>query len=238
MTTTQFVTEGTVIKSDWQLAITSDMVLQRQGANPGKIRKRQPRLVTVAEAALATGAPSIRPQVAYRILKIQSVNPPQVVLEGAAELVGPGIARRLTGAEFAIAVLATIGPDVEELALRVTKEDAVLGLALDGYGTAVIGALTVAIRNFFSERAGGVQLTTTSALYPGTNDWELAAGQAQLFSLVDASAIGLRLSPSFLMQPCKSVSLVIGAGSELHAGGQPCEECGASATCRHRESAP
>jgi hypothetical protein len=52
---------------------------------------------------------------------------------------------------------------------------------------------------------------------------------------VDASAIGLRLSPSFLMQPCKSVSLVIGAGSELHAGGQPCEECGASATCRREK---
>ena len=238
MTETQFTTEGTVIKDDWQLAITADMVLQRQGANPGKVRRRQLRLVTVAETAIRNATPWIRPQVAYRILKIQEVNASRVILKDAPELTGVGIARKLTGAEFAIAVLATIGAGVEEMALGVTKDDAVLALALDGYGTAVVGALTVAIRAFFAECAARAQLTTTSPLYPGTNDWELAAGQTQLFSLVDASPIGVRLSPSFLMQPCKSVSLVIGAGVKMHQGGQPCEECGASASCRHRQSEP
>ena len=238
MTKTQFTTAGTVIKNDWQLAISADMVLQRQGASPSKIRKRQPRLVAVAEMAIADGTPWIRPQAAYRILKIQEVKSARVILRDATELIGSGIARKLARAEFAIAVLATIGADVEEMALRATKEDAVFALALDGYGTAVVGALTVAIRTFFAECATGARLTTTSPIYPGTNDWELAAGQTQLFSIVDASPIGVRLNSSFLMQPCKSVSLVIGAGAKMPAGGEPCEECGASASCRHRLAEP
>ena len=238
VTETLFTTEGTLSKCDWQLAITADMVLQRQGANPRKIRGRQPRLVAVAEMAIEHGTPWIRPQVAYRILKIQEVESPRVILKDAAELIGAGIARKLARAEFAIAVLATIGAEVEDMALRATKEDAVFALALDGYGTAVIGALTVAIRAFFAECAAGAQLTTISPIYPGTNDWELAAGQTQLFSIVDASPIGVRLSSSFLMQPCKSVSLVIGAGAKMSDGGQPCEECGASASCRHRLAEP
>jgi len=54
---------------------------------------------------------------------------------------------------------------------------------------------------------------------------------------VDASP-SVRLSPSFLIQPCKSVSPVIGAGVKMHERGRPCEECGASLTCRHRQSEP
>jgi hypothetical protein len=234
VTETQFTTDGTQVRSDWRLNVTADMVLQRQGANPGKIRERQPKLVEVAERALAEGTPLIRPQVAYRIVEITEVKPLRVVLKNAPELVGNGIARKLAGAKFAIAVVATIGAGIEAMALHAAKEDAVYGLALDGYGTAAIGALTVELRTFFTECAVLAKLTTTSALYPGTDDWELAAAQAQLFSIVDASKVGVHLTPSFLMRPCKSVSLVIGAGEKMHAGGKPCEECGAAANCTHR----
>lgn len=234
MARSQFTTEGTLVRNDWQLAISADMVLHRQGANPGKIRERQPQLVAVAEKAIAEGTPWIRPRVAYRIVGIQEIKPSAVILKNAAEFIGEGIARKLKGADFAIVIVATIGAAIEEMALRAAKEDAVYALALDGYGTAVVGALTVAIRAFLAEHAAGEQLTISSPLYPGTNDWELAAAQSQLFSIVDAATIGVRLTPSFLMQPSKSLSMVIGAGAKMHAGGKPCEECGAAATCSHR----
>jgi len=236
VTTTQFITEKTEIRGDWQLAITADMVLQRQGAHPNKVRVRQPRLVALAERAIAAGKPWIRPQVAYQILKIQEVQPSLVILTKDAQLIGSGIARKLVGADFLIMAVATIGPELEQQILRVTKEEAAFAFALDGCGTAAVGALTIAIRRFFAEHARGRQLTTSAPVYPGTNDWELAAAQSQLFSIVDASAIGVRLNSSFLMTPCKSVSLVIGVGRNMQSAGQPCEECGSSATCRHKLS--
>ena len=236
MTSTQLRAGQTEICRDWELAITADMVLQRQGANPRKVRQRQPRLVALAERAIAEGGSWIRPEVAYRILKIQEVKPALVILENGRQLKGIGVARKLAGAEFAIAAIATVGAEIEQQILHATKEEATFALALDGYATAAVGALIIAVRRYFAELGEGGRLTTTTPLYPGTNDWELAAAQTQLFGLVDASSIGVKLNASFLMTPCKSVSMVIGAGVKMHSSGEPCEECGASETCRHRPS--
>lgn len=236
MTITRFTTEQTQIRSEWRLAVHTDMVLQRQGAHPGKVRLRQPRLVALAERAISEGERWIRPQVAYRILKVQEVKPALVILANGAQLRGSGIARKLLNAEFVIVAVATIGAEIDGRIQRATKEEAAFALALDGYGTAAIGALTVALRQFFVACARRRQLTTTAPVYPGTKDWDLAAAQTQLFSLVDASAIGVRLNSSFLMTPCKSVSLVIGVGANVLSAEQPCEECGASASCQHRLS--
>jgi hypothetical protein len=238
MNLSNFTTGQTRLIHDWHLVVTADMVLQRQGANPAKIRLRQPRLVALAERAVAEASPWIRPQVAYQILKVQHVQSARVTLTNGEVLEGVGIARKLTGAEFMIAAVASVGAEIEQHILRVTKDEPTYALALDGYGTAAIGALTVAMKKFFADRAAEVQFTTTSPLYPGTNEWELAEAQSKLFSLVDASAIGVNLNSSFLMTPYKSVSLVIAVGQKMKPAGQPCEECGASATCRHRLSEP
>jgi hypothetical protein len=234
----QFRAEQTEIRSDWPLAVTADMVLQRQGAHAAKVRMRQPRLVALAERAVEEGKSLIRPQVVYRILEIQEVKPEAVILRTDLQLRGASIVRKLTSANFLVIAVATIGAALEQHALRVMKEDASFALALDGYGTAAVGALTVAMRKYFAELAKEEQLTTTAPAYPGANDWDLASAQAELFSIVDASAIGVRLNSSFLMQPCKSVSMVIGVGPDMHSAGEPCEECGAAATCRHRVSEP
>ena len=236
MAITPLITGQTKIRGNWHLAVTADMVLQRQGANARKVRLRQPRLVALAERAIAEGQSWIRPEAAYRILKIREVKPALVILGNGTELQGPGIAQKLAGAEFAIATVATVGPQIEREILHATKEDPAFGLALDGYATAAVGALIVELRRYLAHLAERAKLTTTTPLYPGTNDWELAAAQTELFSLVDAASIGVRLTASFLMRPCKSVSMVIGAGVKMTASGEPCEECGASSTCRHKLS--
>jgi hypothetical protein len=239
MTSIPLTTEHTEIRRDWQFAVTADMVLQRQGANATKVRLRQPRLLALAERAIAEGQSSIRPAVAYRILRIQEEKPALVVLANGTELTGHGVARKLAGAELAIATIATVGAEIERQILRATKEDAAFALALDGYATAAVGALIIAFRQYLADLVAAERLTTTTPLYPGTNDWELAAAQTELFSLVDAAPIGVRVTASFLMTPCKSVSMVIGAGAKMPAAMlEPCDECGASSTCRHRLTNP
>ena len=236
MKTTFLATGQTELRSEWQIAIDVDMVLQRQGSNPGKIRLRQPRLVALAERAIAEGKSLIRPEVAYRILEIQEVKPALVILANGAELSGIGVARKLTGAKYAIVLVATVGAEIEPQIQRAAKVETAFALALDGYATAAVGALIIEARRYFAELAEGRKLKITAPLYPGTNDWELAEAQTQLFALVDASSIGVKLNTSFLMMPCKSVSMVIGAGVETQSDGEPCDECGAAETCRHRPS--
>lgn len=226
----------TEIRRDWELAITADMVLQRQGANASRVRRRQPRLVALAERAIAEGQTWIRPAVAYRVLKIEEVRPARVILQESGELKGVGVARKLRGAEFAVGMIATVGAEIELQIQLATKENAPFGLALDGYGTAAVGVLIIAFRRYLAEIAEIGELKATTPLYPGTHGWELSAAQTELFSIVDAGCIGVRLTRSFVMTPCKSVSMVIGVGAKVRSTGEACDECDAAATCRYRSS--
>jgi hypothetical protein len=233
MTTTRFITGQTEIRRDWQLLITADMVLQRQGANARKVRARQPRLVTLAERAIAEGQPLIRPQVAYRVLRIQEVQRALVTLENGQQLKGVAVARKLASADLVAGVIATVGARIEREILRATGEQTTFGLALDAYATAAVGALIVAFRRYLAELAESEHLRTTTPLYPGTLGWELAAAQTELFSLVDPAPIGVKLTSSFQMTPCKSVSMLIGAGANMKSTDDPCDECDAAAGCRY-----
>jgi hypothetical protein len=160
------------------------------------------------------GTPWLRPQIAFSILDVLEPKPGCVVLSNGTELRGFGIARKLTGAASVIAAVATLGSELERHIQGATQEQPTFALSLDGFGTAAIRALTTALRHFFAQKAGGT-LATTAPLYPGMRGWELAPAQTQLFSLVDASAIGVTLNSSFLMIPTKSVSMVIGVGTKL-----------------------
>jgi len=236
MTATQVMTGQTEIRRDWRLRITADMVLQRQGANVRKVRARQPRLVTLAQTAIAEGQSLIHPEIAFRVMKIQEAQQALVRLENGEPLKGVTVARKLVGAEFVVGVIATVGAEIEQEILRATREKAARGLALDGYATAAVGALIAAFRRYIAELAESVRLTTTTPLYPGTHGWELAAAQSELFSLVNAAPIGVKLTRTFLMTPCKSVSMLIGAGTRMKSTDELCEECDTPATCRYRSS--
>ena len=234
MTQNLIASEPTQTRSDWQLAITVDMVLRAQGAEPQKIRARQPQLISLAERAIAEGQALIHPQVAFRRLDICGVTRSCVTLRGGRELNGFGVARKLAACQGVFLAVATLGEKLEEEMDRAAKCDLPWQFALDGFGTAAIGALSNAACRFFAELAARDGLRATSQFYPGMRGWPLAEGQTQVFSLVDANQIGVALNPSFLMVPRKSLSLAAGFGSHVQPAGHLCDECSVSAKCRHK----
>lgn len=58
----------------------------------------------------------------------------------------------------------------------------------------------------------------TKRFSPGYCRWELAEGQKMIFDLLPAKAINVRLSPSMLMIPRKSVSFAINIGRKVEEG--------------------
>src|SRR5260370_27646886 len=113
MTSTPAVTAQAEIRTDWQLSITVDMVLRGQGGDPNNVRQRQPRLVALAEKAIAEGTPWLRPQIAFSILDVLDPKPGRVILSNGTELRGFGIARKLTCAASVIPAVATLGSELE-----------------------------------------------------------------------------------------------------------------------------
>ena len=220
---------------DWELALDADKVLWGQGADPALVRARRPKLAEIAEAAIAEGRPLLAPVVLYRRIPVVGLRHERLLLEGGS-LVGPLIADRLAAASEVVVAVCTVGDGLAQTISERFQTDPVRALALEGVAGAAAEALAEAVCRRFDAQALAEGLRTSIPLNPGMVGWPLEEGQTQVFSLLDASEIGVALDPgTCLMRPLKSLSLVIGLGRELDAAGQTCDFCSMRETCRYKD---
>jgi hypothetical protein len=130
--------------------------------------------------------------------------------------------------------LCTAGAAIEERAGALAATDPTRALLLDAAGSAAaeeaadrLGALAVGAG---SEASG----TISCRVSPGYARWPLSA-QQHLFELLPHEAIGVRLLPTFLMVPRKSISFAMWLGADARplAGLSGCARCSLT-TCRYR----
>lgn len=220
---------------EWDLVVDADAVLRGQGADPAIIRRRSAMLVSVAERAIREGSHLIKPEVLYRRLAVDRVVHERITLEGNGILQGRLLAQHLGPASEVSIILCTIGDALEELASETIAHDPVFGLALDGLGSAYVEALANAACRRFEEEAKAASLQASIPLSPGMIGWTVDEGQPQIFGLLDSEEIGVRVTPSWVMLPRKSLSMVLGVGTEMVEAGKTCDYCTLRETCRYQD---
>lgn len=225
------------MKSDdkWEPAITIDDVIRGQGADPAVIRARSPHLVAVAARALEEGMSLIQPRVLQKRFPVQALMHQKITLGGGLTLEGELVARHLASAQEVVVVVCTIGSELEEMVSESMAGDIVYGLALYGVGSAAVEALANTACRQIELAAGERGMQATIPLSPGMIGWSVEEGQSQVFRLVDGEEIGVTLNPGGVMVPLKSLSLVIGLGANLVAGGRTCDYCTMKETCRYQD---
>ena len=129
-----------------------DAVLRGQGAEPGAIRERSPRLVDLAERALEEGTSLLEPTTLFRELDVETLRHERLILDGGSTLSGTLIAEHLGPADRVISILCTVGDALEDHAGEVSQENIVYGLALDGVGSAAVEALANAACKHFEDQ--------------------------------------------------------------------------------------
>lgn len=222
------------ILTDLTLDIQVDDLLRAQGADPQVIRARRPAIVRAAETALETGKSLLEPLALYETYAVQSLRHERLALAGGKTLNGPLIAAQAGRAEQVAALVCTVGPQIETQAAELMRSDPLRALALDALGSAAAEALAVAACNRIEAEMSARGWKASMPLNPGMIGWPVEQGQAELFELLDASPIGVRLTESRLMKPLKSVSLALALGPEFGGQGKPCDYCTLSATCRYQ----
>lgn len=222
------------ILEDWSLSLTVDQVLRGQGMDPAVARERRGRLVEAAEWALKESLPLFRPRVALREYAVVGLRHRRLLLEGGS-LEGPLIAQHLAGAKRVAVMVCTIGPDLEAVTSELMRSEPVLGMAMEGAGTAGVEMLSVLACNRLEAEAKTEGLHASIPLSPGMMGWPVDPGQRQVFSLVDAGQIGVRITPSLMMSPRLSVSQVVGFGEEKMLEGRTCDLCSLKDTCRYQD---
>jgi hypothetical protein len=230
---------ATLRETDWQLDLDADDALRGQGADPAAMRQRSPRIVERAEAALALARPLLKPVVLSSERRIVEHAADHVELEGRPFACGEWAAARLAPAQRLVAAVCTVGEALEAEVVRRFADDPVTALALDGIGSAAVDKLAAQACRRFQRRARADGLRGAVHCWPGSTQWPTEEAQPQVFALVDPGgeyAADVRLLPSFVMRPLKSLTLIVGLTPSARTAEHECDVCAVRASCRHRRA--
>jgi len=164
----------------------------------------------------------------------------ELAVDGAGLTVGPK-SSLLAPAKRLLAAVYTIGP-----ALEARGGEPLLSYMLDCAGVMALGMIGQRLRLLAEEQAAaasshvrGGGWGVSPSLSPGSLvGWPLR-GQRELCALLPLADIGVRLNQYCVLEPHKSVSMVVGLGPgyESHEVGSVCRYCSLRDTCwRRRES--
>jgi len=220
--------------NDFELSVDTSDILRGQGADPEKVLNRRPALINAAERARAQGLSLIHPIALVRDVQVLKHLHGSILLDDSARLTGPLVTAHLAGAQHISAVLVSIGAELEEASSRLYNTDPLLALALDGLGNAAVEHISQQVCRRIGEQAQRTGLSLSTPLSPGEPDWPVEVGQPQIFTLVDGTSIGIRVTPSGMMIPKKSISFVVGIGKEMSRI-EPCAVCSLRESCHYHD---
>jgi hypothetical protein len=133
------------------------------------------------------------------------------------------ICRNLKHSDKAIFFLLTAGNGVKDWTNRMMEHDPIKGYMIDLLGSLVADGAVDLIERHLETNEG---LNITNRYSPGYCGWKLVE-QKMLFSLFPENFCDIKLTPSSLMLPIKSVSGIIGTGKNVEKKDYECEICDA-----------
>ena len=224
---------------DIPLRLQMSEVLRREGIK--EYSKLKPEIEDLIRELLATVDCShlLEPAIAYQIHSIKKICHEQLYLEGNTALHSPLLPSLLPEAKELAIVVCTIGPRLEQEVKDCFEIDEPLrGLLLDGIGSAAVDALTQEICRFMMHEASSRGYQASSPICPGMPGFPITE-QWQILNLVPAREIGVSLTPTGIMVPQKSATMVIGIGTQMTTWTQAeiCVRCSLRKTCPHRTHA-
>jgi len=201
-----------------KLKIDEDEVLRYQDYSKNKVVKPKEIILQVTKEEIERAYNLFQPQGIYASFKIKkiSLSEGKIILEKGFPLYFHNSAiHLLERTDYLILGVVTIGNSLENKTSEFfTHKEYSRGLALDAVGTVAIRYLSQHVRSIICQEVKKENLQTTKHFTPGTTEWDISQ-QKNIFEVIPADKIGVRLTNSYMMIPEKSLSWVIGAGKNI-----------------------
>ncbi len=221
---------------DIPLGLKIGEVLRRQGfRGHSKIRPEINKLISELLASV-NKTRLLEPAAAYEYYKVTGMNPSQTSLEGNKAIQGPLLHTIFPEAKELAIIVCTIGPNLEKRVTDYSKSGETLrSTLLDGIGSAAIDSLTQEVCKLITGEASSHGYQASSPVNPGMPGLPIQE-QWHLLELVPAGEIGVSLTTAGIMVPRKSVSMIIGIGSQMTrwTRAEVCARCSLRKTCLYR----
>jgi hypothetical protein len=206
------------------IQIDREEVLRYLGYRAG--HKAEPRISSLVDRHTRSAYPLIEPQYSYVIRDVEHVEWDRVFIEDVvfeSRIIAQLMQRCQKAAIFAV----TIGGLLERKARRLAEKGQILEAAIvDAVGSEAAEAAAAAVQNRVRDIADAWGLGISNRFSPGYCDWDISQ-QEMVFRALNGRSTGVTLTKNCLMVPRKSVSGVIGMGtdaSELEIW-SPCKSC-------------
>jgi len=157
-----------------------------------------------------------------------------IIFEGVTFNVGKKIARQLRNAEGGALFIGTAGAGIGERSkVLMSSGDMIEGYILDVIGSVTVEAAIDKMQDSFGCELTNSGMKITNRYSPGYCGWALSE-QERFFTLFPHNYCSIQLSESCLMSPVKSVSGVIGFGTNVKKTVYECQMCELE-TCIYRK---
>ncbi len=121
--------------------------------------------------------------------------------------------------------LCTAGPEIGKRSKLAVKEGDVLkGYVYDVVGSEIVESAADLMQDELEKELAGSGQKITNRFSPGYCGWDVSE-QHKLFSFLPYNFCGIRLTPSALMDPVKSISGLIGIGENVKRKPYTCSFC-------------
>jgi hypothetical protein len=216
-----------------ELEISTDIIEKFMGYEPGNAPEPIPQLIqevlgVAHDYCDIKGGYVLNDQVDInREEKIISINGVQFEVKKI-------ITNQLRKMDDVALFACTAGPGIGEYSKELMHDgDFVKGYIVDVVGSEIVEAAMDKIQDDLENKMNAEGLFITDRYSPGYCGWSVAE-QQKLFSFFPKDFCGIKLSPTSLMNPIKSVSGIIGIGPNVRRKGYMCQHCD-MVNCIYRE---
>ena len=222
---------------DIKLNVSVEAALRRLGKREEVKLKTELRVILDELLNSLDDMHLLEPAVVYEFQKINQIVNDGIVLKNGLALNGSLLNSIFKSAKELVAIVCTIGPRLEERVRDfVAHKDPLRGLLLDGIGSAGVDLLVRKACDVINREVSCRGYQASSRISPGISGFPISE-QRKVFRLADGEQIGVRLTPSLLMIPRKSLSTVIGIGADMPIWTEleRCNRCNLNKSCLYRE---
>ena len=196
-------------------------------APPETLRQDMERIANQLTAA-------VRPRYSYRVFSADHKEDGVLLREANILLTGRSAARMLAQCDQAALLICTLGAGFETMLRAEQARDMARAVMLDACGSAWVESGCNAAEEELAARFPGRYLTDRFS--PGYGDLPLALQPAICAALDAGRRVGVQVTDSFLMNPSKSVTAVIGLSDRpQQARIRGCAYCSMRETCTLRK---
>ena len=198
------------------------------GSSPPEVLRRD--MEQIADQLTA----AVRPRYAYRVFSTVHEERGVLLREAGILLTGRSAARMLAQCDQAVLLICTLGAGFETMLRAEQARDMTRAVMLDACGSAWVESGCNAAEEELAARFPGRYLTDRFS--PGYGDLPLALQPAICAALDAGRRVGVQVTDSFLMNPSKSVTAVIGLSDRpQQARIRGCAYCSMRETCTLRK---